>query len=673
MKNIFIIKLITALILISGQLIAQDCIPPSTSEQPTAQNTCGDTGNGDIREAYYSEIECRFTNNSINSATPNNPWLIWNGEKGEFDCTGLLTTIESQLTKTNFVILNDSDYYDTQGRTDRDIVFDSNSNGTIRNRSHWPKEYFDYVTHPVHIPGIQFFLLTPGDYRDYENLFIHHAGTAEHKKYLLYYDGDVNDDRDDIIHYFNNHLCEDSYNPVNQEEQAIIERFHIPSIPENPSIPESPTIDGNWVISGITIRGNHYSYPDDSGKLQTGGIMSDIRASGNNVIKSCLFENLTGAQYTTSGGDIRNHGAFFIYIENSDNNIITGCTFREKNECINASYTLVDMMGIFLQGGYLGSSNNMIFDNDMKDVGDAIQLMPSSYCKDGETTGAPGTLIYNNRLYNEKFYTRYVNESTCEYERMNGEGAIDLKMGAGPWGYVDDLEQIDQSQELGISDKVIIAKNYISGWRGSMDIDPEKDVYGGNGEAIIIHSNAKNIVIIDNEITDCTTGINIGGGISGRCYDGDNVDLFPCSKVTIEHIEIYDNKICGLYPTVSQYNGTCLEDNNVKSIGIRVGNNRNIKVVGNGISDTVHGIFMEGKGGLATITDNYMNNIHRELFDSSPTFSGFKGNTYENFNSACVANTDNNTDEFNFIIEQNCFLCTSGTLSTNDMCNLTCP
>jgi len=666
MKNIFITGFIAVLVLISGQLIAQDCPPleEQNCSRPTgltAQVECPPTETGDIRTDYYNEIECRFTNNLINSANPNNPWLKWNDAgKGEFDCTGLLATIYDELTNDNFVILNDHDHYDALGKN-KDLEFNSNDNGTVRNRSHWPREYFDYASHSAHIPGKQFFLLTPGDYRDYENLLIYNGGTNDDKKYLLYYDGPTGDNvcKCDVYDYFYDNLCMPNYNPINQPEQerAIIERFYMKEITDPENGTEIP--DGNWVISGITMRGNHYSYPDDARQpqpqIQTGGMFNEIRGTGGNVIKSCLFENLTGARYVDAQGQTHQYGGYYIYMVNSDDNIITGCTFRKKNECIDASYSEIDMIGVFMQGGNNPSSGNMIFDNDMKDVGDAIQLMPSSFCEEEdssrETTGLPGTLIYNNRLYNDKFYDKpipiiddgvYHGDYDCTYERMNGEGAIDLKMGAGAelWG--------EGTDPLQINEKVIIANNTISGWRGSKTM--YDGVYGGNGDAIHIHKNTKNIVIIDNEITDCTIGVSVSGSVDDLC-DDDSIT----NNSVVEHIEIYDNKICSLYPTVSQYTTTCLEDK-VKSVGIWLGSDLGIKVIGNDINNSVHGIWAEGNGKLAIMTDNNITNIYNEDFyhaDVTHHFLHFKRNTYQDFTTVCAGSSNYIPS---YVIEDNYFL-----------------
>jgi len=604
MKNISYMCIIASLMLISWQLTAQAC--QDTCDEPTPYET------------YRCEIEERLSPNR-------HPWLKWDGTKGGFNCSALLATIEIELTDSNFVILNDKDYYDASGKNaDR-------YGGTLRNRSHWPKAYFDYPK-PIngHDPSKKFFLLTPGDYRDYENLLLyngyappedctHPDDCPPEKKYILYYDGPTGDGvtKDMVETYFRNHLCDTGYNPINRpDKQAIIERFYIRrGNTQDPS-------EGYWAICGITMKGNHYSYPGDNGETQTGGIFSEILGS-NNVIWSCLFQNITGTEVTKNNGGKLTYGAHFIQMSNTDNNIIAECTFSDKNECLNASDSYLDMIGIFLKGSIAASSNNIIIGNYMTDVGDAIQLMPSNYT-DATTMGAPGTLIYDNYLYNEKFYAVRANEENdgpnCLEERMNGEGAIDLKMGAGPWG--------SNSTPLCVNEKVIIANNIIHGWRRGLNGT------GGNGDAIHMHSNAKNIVVIDNEISDCKTGISIGANSS--------------LNEVVEHIEVYGNKIYKLYPESSNYDSSC---RSIHSKGILI-NNSSAKVIDNQIKNSVHGLFVGEHGNQAEIKNNHVESIYMEWFQWLGLGNDFQNNTYVNFGDVCSS-----SDVTEGLLSSNCFLC----------------
>jgi len=53
---------------------------------------------------------------------------------------------------------------------------------------------------------------------------------------------------------------------------------------------------------------------------------------------------------------------------------------------------------------------------------------------------------------------------------------------------------------------------------------------GGSGEAITCHNNARNIVIMDNSVYDCTNGFIVAAGAEQTGWVG--------------YIEIYNNKIC---------------------------------------------------------------------------------------------------------------------------------
>lgn len=639
MKNILYVSIIILSTLISGQLTAQDVcdgienchIPNCKEEYDCAPYACVSPGpTGADAQTYRKEIEDRFTNND---------WLQYNEtEGGSFNCQKLYDTINNQLTNNNFVILNDRDFYDDTGM-ENDLY-----GGNLRNRSHWPRKYFgepEDVNNNPETAEVKFFLLTPGDYRDYENLFIYNAGTNDQKKYILYYDGPNYDgvDASTVMNYFKKNLCSEDYHPKKQstQKQAIIERFYM----------HNPYQEiGNWVISGITIRGNQYSYPGANGQEQSGGIHSEIRDSDNSIIKSCLFENITGHGWTDEDGKFQSYGHMFLHMRSMNNNIITDCVFTNKNECIDASNPIIDMIGIFLRGHTNAASNNFIIGNTMRNVGQAIQVMPSSVTHT-DTWGAPGTLIYNNNMYNEHFFEAdfEYKGTTCTQEYMNGEGAVAFKMGVGPWGC--------NTEAVPVNEKVIIANNKIYGWRRGF-------AGGGNGYGISLSQNSKNIVIMDNEISDCVIGIAVPRNMG--CYK--TRETAGCNILAIEHIEVYNNKIWDLYPKVSQYNSSCRP---TYSMGISIGNS-NVKVIGNSIKNSVHGIFIQGRGLQAEIRKNYVENINQEwLFGLDPT--NFSNNTYVDYGDICHV-----PDDTEALLPTNCFICPDRqTPITENICDNPCP
>jgi len=649
MKNIILIISITTALVIwsSRQGIAQPDLISTNTLQCSINNTsttvtCGHYTAEEHHgvDKYRKEIQRRFEDN---------PWLKWdmNAGEGVFDCGSFLNSIITGIKEDNYVILDDRNYYEPNPRKIRSA---SSKQGLttveLEMFSHWDRKYFDYVnTLSEANKKIRFFLLTPGDYRDYQDLALLHGGTDDEKKYILYYDGPTDASLQDIKYYFSNNLCTSDYHPDGKpdSEQAIIERILITST------------GGNWVISGITVRGNHYSYDGN-----TGGIVNEITDS-NNIIKSCIFENITGVEFvghhfpaTNSTPEIpKSHGTDFIVMQGVSNNIITDCIFREKNECVPAYHRLIEMAGIFIKGNS-NIENNIIFDNDMKNLGDAIQIK-SDFRYSSE--GAPGTLIYGNEIYNDKFYEIDL-PGGCVLEGMNGENAIDLKIGAGPWGC--------GTQPLPIDEKVIIANNNIYGWRAGI-------AGGGNGDAIEMHENAKNIAILDNHINDCARGISISGNIR---VVGEN----ECNISHVEHIEVYNNVICNLYPNYSDMvNNPCYAANSVKSIGITVGN-ESVVVADNIISNCTEGILMKHNGVQAVITRNYIDNIYRNTLIDNRGVEGdldnFTENTFINFQTVC-SGSENNYYPSSRVVDANYFLCPDGCRLTGNICpydeETTCP
>jgi len=304
-------------------------------------------------------------------------------------------------------------------------------------------------------------------------------------------------------------------------------------------------------------------------------------------------------------------------------------------------------------------------------------------------------------LYNEKIYT-----DNCGEERMNGEGAIDVKRGTG-----------DGEEVADITDKVIIANNLFYGWRragteglGRIFDGRTKDCVdlathpadgdcfhdangrgGGAGDAITFHLTASNVAVINNTVTDCTNGFQIGG--SGG------------------QIEVYDNTICNLYTPHDAYigdsgNGSywtntiypqnfwytsgqgvcydlpsclaswqCANAPNTYRVNHQVGlaiksSMESSRISGNKIKKAINGIRLDGTSGRkAVVTRNYIEDILTENLafpdsnnDGNPDddclYEYFYGNTYSDFTNVCWGN--GNSFPANKVIENNCFLYCSG-------------
>lgn len=555
-----------------------------------------------------------------------------------------LSTINIDLQAGNYIVLNDENFY-------------GGNTGGYGDGCQW--SHIDGAYDPTpNINSITYFILTPGDYRDYLtfNPRFGSASSINDKKYLLYYPGSPNDSEQVIENYLNG-ISETPKAAVEQQEyeRAIIENFHLPAN------------SWAWVIRGITIRGNHNSRLDDENFILGTGSSSSQIVSDNNIIESCLFENQVVGN--------------FINITNGDDNIIHNCVIRDQNDCMITYLAGNDIIGVDIKASSsTEAENNTILNNKIYNVTDAIQLTENGNYK-GDM---PGTFIYGNELYNEKVYT-----DNCGEERMNGEGAIDIKRGTGS----DDVA-------ASVTDKVIIANNLFYGWRRSgteglgrvfdgrtkdcVDLathPADGDCFhdqngkgGGSGDAISCHINANNIAIINNTVTDCSNGFLIS---------------------TKGQIEVYNNTICNLYPSHDDYVGetgngsywtnTIYNENvwpvngagqyeiepciqgfgNQYKIGHQVGVAikcaiESGRISGNTISGTIRGILLEGLGKTALVTDNYINNIHTENFyaPNSCDFANFSGNTYYDFTDICWGGS--NSPPSNAIIESNCFLYCNG-------------
>jgi len=249
-------------------------------------------------------------------------------------------------TPINYVILNDKDFY-------------GGNTGGYGQGCQWP--FIDGVYDaPPNINTITYFILTPGDYRDYLDFqprFNNSTPSLNDKKYLLHYPGSPNDSPQVIENYLNG-ISETPKAAVDQAEyeRAIIEDFRILQ-------------DGwSWVVRGITIRGNHNSRLDDeNGVYGTGSSTSEIQTN-QNIIESCLFENQVKGN--------------FINISNGDRNIIHNCVIRDQNDCMITYLAGNDIIGVNIKAKGSAAQptafNNYILNNKIYNVTDAIQLSANS-------------------------------------------------------------------------------------------------------------------------------------------------------------------------------------------------------------------------------------------------------------------------------------------------------
>jgi len=569
---------------------------------------------------------------------------------------GSLNNINIDLQPGNYIILNDKDFSGECGGSD----------------CKW--SHIDAYDNAPNIDNITYFILTPGDYRDYQTFkprFKESTSSADDIKHLLYYPGSSNDSEQVIEDYLNG-LSGTPKTAVEQaeHEKAIIENFYL--------VQDA----WSWVIRGITIRGNHNSLSGENVIYGSGSSTSTI-ISDNNIIKDCLFEN----QVTGN----------FLYIINGSDNIIYDCVIRNKNEYTITYIAPGDIIGVTIRAATgTEAENNVLLNNAIYNVTDAVQLT------EGENNRGDlrGTLIYGNEMYNEKIYI-----DECGEERMNGEGAIDVKQGTG-----------SHDVKAPIEHKVIIADNLFYGWRraGTDGLGREFDnrtqdcipleahpvrgncwhdangVGGGAGEAILCHINASNISILYNTVSDCSNGFLISGNTNSG---------------SVGQIEIYDNTICNLYPPRSEYignpiNGSYWTNTNYVQNAWNLGNgnylipkddgnndghcipniagdyeyiiNHSIGqamritteyciIQGNTISGAIKGILLKGiPGQKAVVTNNYIENIYHENFNPTIacSFANFGGNTYSDFTKICTGNGNNPPQSS--VIENNCFLNCSG-------------
>lgn len=502
------------------------------------------------------------------------------------------TTLDNISLQTgNYVVLNDKNFY-------------TNNTGGYGTKCKWPyiDAYKDIYRNEIN--DITYIILTPGDYRDYLtfNPRANQDTYTNGRKYLLHYPGAADAPMSVIQAYFDGTPTA----AVNQEEdeRAIIENFVLDNA------------EWSWVIRGVTIRGNHNSRLDDENDIWASGSSRSVITGDNNIVESCLFENQVVGNYLT--------------IINGDNNIVHNSVIRDQQECMITYLAGNDIIGIMFGATKDNFAiNNTALNNKIYNVTDAIHLV---YQADDTTNvnwdgtdaddligDLPGTFIYGNEMFNERIYI-----DDCGEEKMNGEGAIDIKQGTGGYGF---------GTYVPICEKVIIADNEFYGWRRAgadglgRVLDPgDTDCVtnpagrgGGSGEAVTCHINAKNIVIYNNFVSDCAAGFFAGGGLTTDGYGND---------LEVSYIEILDNLICDLYPSRQIYENTPYLQDKQLGLGIKI-NAPNSKVVGNKIVNTIQGIRrpeVNWINATVEISNNYFENIAQQFFNRCGDYSNFTNN-----------------------------------------------
>ncbi len=508
--------------------------------------------------------------------------------------TTISTVLDNiSLQAGNYIVLNDRDFY-------------TNNTGGYGTKCKWPyiDAYKDIYIDEIN--DITYIILTPGDYRDYLT-FNPRANQNTYtyaRKYLLHYPGSRDDPMSTIQAYFDG--TPTAAVDQAEEDRAIIENFTF-----NQG-------EWTWAVRGITIRGNHSSRRDDENNIWGYGSSTSIITSDNNIIESCLFENQVKGNY--------------LNITNGDNNIVHNNVIRDQQECMITYLAGNDIIGI--KFGAVKDSfaiNNTVLNNKIYNVTDAIHLVyqaddPTNPNWDGtdadDTIGElPGSFIYGNEMFNERIYM-----DDCGEEKMNGEGAIDIKQGTGGYGF---------GTYANICEKVIVANNEFYGWRragtdglgrvidpGDSDLDCANDPGGkggGTGEAVTCHINAKNVVIYNNVVSDCAMGFLAGGGLTTDGYGND---------LEVSHIEILDNLICDLYPSKQTFENTPYLQDKQAGLGIKI-NAPYSKIAGNKIVNTIQGIRTPEVNWISAtveISNNYFENIARQFFNRCGDYSNFTNN-----------------------------------------------
>jgi len=263
-----------------------------------------------------------------------------------------------------------------------------------------------------------------------------------------------------------------------QRKEAVLERFNFNKV-------------SHWVLHGLTFRGQAKEKEGKSGGLYN----AFFQESNHNTLNFCLIEQVI-------------HGNA-VRIFNSSHNTIQGCVIRDKIEGFRG-----DNIGVTVYASEgRKARNNHILDNEIYNVTDGVQLVYQidEGSKNAPKTGeVPGTIIDNNDLY----ITRKLYRQKNGEELACAEDGIDIKVG---------------TNSTRQQDKLLVTNNRIWGFRKT-----DKTCSGGShGSGIMIHRNAKNILIENNVIFDVARGISIANG--HKKYKNERV-----GNITVRNNIFYD-------------------------------------------------------------------------------------------------------------------------------------
>ena len=295
----------------------------------------------------------------------------------------------------------------------------------------------------------------------------------------------------------------------------------------------------NWTIGFITLGG----CPDDPEQLGL-RIAADrtqfIEGANANVVHACLF------QHTRLG----------LRIQDGSDNVVQDCVFRD---------------GVTVPGGDSGgllitstshSSNNVIVGNEFINMNNGIGLglscreivnseldqscdinscnNPGEILDPLEYPGLAdisGTVIVNNDIYfDQTTYQVCQSPFRCQGFCSNNSGNQD----AYCYCVADSETGIDiKSGSCDPARPVAIIGNRIRGYR---PFSPNAGT-GGAGAAVLVHLNARNILIEENILIDNGLGVNVEStGDFAQC-DNETNTLKCCTDISTENISIINNLI----------------------------------------------------------------------------------------------------------------------------------
>ncbi len=296
----------------------------------------------------------------------------------------------------------------------------------------------------------RYFLIEPGDYRDWGPLPLRLSGSERAFRILRYY----------------NPSARDPYHPPHPVKMA--------GDSDREVLLESFVFEGAdyWILHGLTFRGR----ASRKRGLQ-GGLTSKMKpGSDHNIIDYCLFERFLGIAA--------------LRILQSNYNLIQRCVFRNKTEGIG-----VDMGGIVISARAGGESRgNHIVENEFYNLTDAVGLQYNQPRKGNpesraQTGTVPATVIENNDIYIEPRLYREKEDG----EWACAEDGLDIKVGA---------------KSAKPEDRILILGNRIWGFRPT---DQRCGGSGSTGVGILLHRQASNVLIKDNIIFNTAQGIVVFG------------------------------------------------------------------------------------------------------------------------------------------------------------------